>query len=144
MNVRHTIRLHAAWKRMVRNDADGPEATSGADAVDTPQGALGEPMAVTLPDSFLADCQAGRVTMSRRFNRPTGLDDRSAVVLDCGLLLCADWAALNGETLAVSEDGTADITDRLRPHNELEVAIPKAQFLAASSASARLLIVDRT
>jgi hypothetical protein len=143
MNVRHTIRLHAAWKRVVGGDGYGAEAVDGAEIVDMPGGALGEPTAVTLPDSFLADCPAGRVTMSRRFNRPTGLDGSSSVVLDCGLLLCADSVAFNGQPLAASEDGTVDITDRLCPHNELEVTIPKVHFLNASLASARLLIVDR-
>jgi len=133
MNVRHTIRLHAAWKRVM----------VGLDGGDTLEGCLGEPMTVTLPDSFLAGCQADAVTMSRRFNRPTGLEDGSAVVLDCGLLPCAESAALNGTPLRANEGGTVDVTDSLRPHNELEVTISKARFAAASVASARLLIGDR-
>ena len=133
MNVRHIIRLHAAWKRVIV----GLEGECALEAT------LGEPTTVTLPDSFLAGCHADSVTMSRRFNRPTGLDDGSSVVLDCGLLHCADWAALNGTSLGPNEGGTADITDLLRPHNELEVTISKKRFAAASVASARLLIVDR-
>jgi hypothetical protein len=133
MNVRHIIRLHAAWKRVI----------VGLDGEGVLEATLNEPTTVTLPDSFLAGCHADFVTMSRRFNRPTGLDDGSTVVLDCGLLPCADSAVLNGTSLGPNADGTADITDLLRPHNELEMTISKERFAAASVASARLLIVDR-
>lgn len=141
MNVRHTIRLHAAWKRVMVG-LDGEGSLEGS-LEGTLEGTPGEAMTVALPDSFLAGCQADSVMMSRRFNRPTGLEDGSAVLLDCGLLLCAETAALNGAPLEANEGGAVDVTDRLRPHNELEVTISKARFAAASVASARLLIVDR-
>jgi hypothetical protein len=126
MTPTHTIRLHTAWKRMVM----------GTD------GSFGEPVSVSLPDRSLLQCDASRVTYQRHFNRPTGLSDRTSVLLNCGLLPLSETAVLNGQPLKIPRAGLPDITSLLRPHNELKLVLHTDRYAEASSASAQLLITE--
>jgi hypothetical protein len=99
---------------------------------------------VSLPDRSLLQCDAASVRYRRCFNRPTGLDGRTCVLLDCGLLAAAVSAQLNGQEIELPATGLLDITSELRPHNQLEIIIASDRFAEASTASARLQIRDST
>jgi hypothetical protein len=126
MSSVHTIRLHAAWKRMVDCKAAGD--------------AVGETV-VSLPDVAIASEIADSVTYRRSFNRPTGLAQGDAIVLKCGLLPIASSIDFNGNRLDVPAEQSLNIGPHLQHHNELVVKIAADQFQAASLASASLEII---
>jgi len=121
----HTIRLHAAWKRMDECDHASPD---------------NQERSVSLPDASLADCAASMATYQRRFNRPTGLNDSVSVHLHSSLLSLATAIKLNGESLGAPFDPFIDLSTRLEAHNLIEIVIAKPQFKHAATASARIEI----
>ena len=62
----------------------------------------------------------GRVR-TRRFNKPTGLDGGERVWLAVETAAKLDNATLNGSPVEFSTSGRCDITDALRPSNELRL-----------------------
>jgi len=123
----HTIRLHAAWKRM---DECGHSSSSSQEN------------AVSLPDVSLADCTANAVTYRRRFNRPTGLSDSVLVHLHSPLLPLATAIHLNGKSLSVPLESFIDLSTHLEAHNLIEIVIAKPQFERAAAASATIEITS--
>jgi len=121
----HTIRLHAAWKRV---DDSGPAAGGGRELV------------VCLPDTSILSVNASSVVYRRAFNRPTGLADGDSICLQCGLLPIAASIRFNGNQIAIPSEASIEIGDRLLPHNELAVTIVADQFPTAAQASAVLEI----
>ncbi len=122
----HTIRLHAAW---TRHDGD--------------RGGPADPRKVSLPDETLVASSAAAVVYTRRFNRPTGIVPRTVITLESGWLGLASAVTLNGHVFAGNATDHWDITDLLRPHNVLEVAIPASRFSDAAVETVRLSITDR-
>ncbi|TVP99056.1 MAG: hypothetical protein EA381_10845 [Planctomycetaceae bacterium] len=142
MHRTHRIRLHAAWKRAACDSADDVKAAVG-DTCDPALSGDAATESVSLPDGSLADCSDRFVTYSRRFNRPSGLEESTAVWLVSGLLGLADDVRLNGVPLAPSADAErVEIRTHLLPHNELRVKVARDQFAAASRATAYLEIAD--
>jgi hypothetical protein len=128
MAADHTIRLHAAWKRI-------DHAADSNDELGT-----GSVKTVSLPDLSLNDVSVKQVTFQRRFNRPTGLSDSDKVAIHCGLLTAAAEIAFNDVAISVPTQPMLDISRLLMPHNELRVLIAAEQFQVASRASAALEI----
>jgi hypothetical protein len=126
MTSPHTIRLHAAWKRMVIGGRSGSDVATN----------------VSLPDRSLLNCDAVGVIYRRHFNRPTGLSDQTTVLLDCGLLPLSRSANLNGQPLIMPSVGLPDIASMLRPHNELEIEVASDRYAEAATASAALISQD--
>jgi hypothetical protein len=125
MPTPHTIRLHAAWKRI---DDGGQMPDKQTEAV------------VTLPDESVVSSIASFVTYRRSFNRPTGLSGGDSIKLQCGLLPIAASILFNGEMIETPSLSSLEINDRLLLHNELVVRIAAEQFQAASLATASLQI----
>lgn len=123
MTACHTIRLHAAWKRVVPAGWGAAEQT----------------VAVSLPDAELPRCTAASVTYHRGFNRPTGLAPQTVVHLDCGLLALASDVQLNGQPLPPGNP-VVEVTSLLQPHNVLEIVVPRKHFKPAAGATAMLRI----
>jgi hypothetical protein len=121
----HTIRLHAAWKRM--DECGSPTS-------------IPEQCSVSLPDTSLLGCEAPTVTYQRRFNRPSGLSETATVHLHCGLLPLATEIRFNGELQAVPSAPLIDLSNSLKPHNVIEMVIEKSRFGPAATASAKLEI----
>lgn len=130
MRHSHRIRLNAAWQRSELSQSEGS-------ARDTAQAASST---VKLPDQGVAFCAAPMALFERRFNSPTGLTPDSTVVLDCGLFGCADSIRINGLVLEGPTESRLDITELLRPHNELLLLIKKERFSEAAEATAELVI----
>ncbi len=107
-----------------------------------PDGNLSEPVSVSLPDQTLIHCDAASITYRRSFNRPSGINQQTAVLLDCGLLPLATTARLNGQPIVIPEAGFPQIRSLLRPHNELEIVLSSDCYAEASLASAKLEIVE--
>ncbi len=95
---------------------------------------------VSLPDESIALATTDFVTYRRSFNRPTGLNDGDSVALQSGLLPIACAIRFNGDAVEIPSESSIEIGDRLLPHNELVVTIAADQFLAATLATASLLI----
>jgi hypothetical protein len=132
MHRTHRIRLHAAWKR------------AASDSIDDSSPVLADAVPVSLPDDSLADCPDRFVTYSRRFNRPSGLEETTAVWLVSDLLGLAGEVRLNGVPLVLLADAErVEIRADLLPHNELRITVARDQFVAASRATAHLEIADR-
>lgn len=144
MTRSHRIRLHAAWRRL-----------SGAGAIEAQElKAWSEPPAaqavgarvgklVSLPDSALRDCVAPWVIYCRQFNRPTGIGPESKIWIDCDLFASAARLLLNGREFPSSEPGQRlEITDLLRPHNELRVVVAAESFAKASVAAVAELMIE--
>jgi hypothetical protein len=130
MRHSHRIRLNAAWQRFeIRQSDDFLWDT-----------ARGESSAVKLPDRGVALSDSPVALFERRFNSPTGLTPESTVVLHCGLLGCADSIRFNGLVVEGPTESRLDITELLRPHNELLLLIKKDHFTAAAEATAELVI----
>lgn len=143
MHRTHRIRLHAAWKRAAGGSADDFQAGLGEARAPTPSGDAAS-VPVSLPDDSLAGCPDRFVTYSRRFNRPSGLEETTAVWLVSDLLGLADEVRLNGVLVVPAADAErVEIRANLLPHNELRITVARDQFLAASRASAHLEIADR-
>jgi hypothetical protein len=130
MRHSHRIRLNAAWQRSELSQSE-------ASVWDTAQAASST---VKLPDRGVAFCDAPMALFERRFNSPTGLTPESTVVLDCGLFGCADSIRFNGLVVGGPTESRLDITELLRPHNELLLLIKKDHFSAAAEATAELVI----
>jgi len=126
MTACHTIRLHAAWKRMVP-ECEGPAAGS---------------VTVSLPDASLLECDASSVTYRRSFNRPTGITVGTVVLLASDLLPLGRPARLNGQTLPSLDSRQVEITALLLAHNELEIVLQRDDYRAASQAWASLQIIE--
>lgn len=105
---------------------------------------LADAVPVSLPDDSLADCPDLFVTYSRRFNRPSGLEETTAVWLVSDLLGLAGEVRLNGVPLVLLADAErVEIRADLLPHNELRITVARDQFAAASRATAHLEIADQ-
>jgi len=125
MPTSHTIRLHAAWKRV----DDSAQASCDE-----------RELAVSLPDKSILSVNASSVVYRRAFNRPTGLADGDSISLQCGLLPIAASIRFNGNQIDVPSEASIEIGDRLLAHNELAVTIVADQFQAAALASATIQI----
>lgn len=101
-----------------------------------------ESVSVALPDASLARCEAPEVIYRRSFNRPTGLNTQTVVLLSSELLPLARSTRLNGHPLTPDGSGQVEITALLLPHNELLVALQRDAYLAASQAVASLQIIE--
>lgn len=126
MPSHHTIRLHAAWKRM---------DDSGAMTDDQHE------IAVSLPDSSIISSNARFATYRRSFNRPTGLNSDDSVCLQSDLLPIAASIHFNGSPIDTPSESSIEIGRLLLPHNEVVVRIAAERFPDASLASASLEII---
>lgn len=98
---------------------------------------------MSLPDASLRDCVAPWVTFLRHFNRPTGIGPNDRVWIDCGLFASATRGVLNGRDFILPPSGERlEVTDLLRPHNELRVVIPRESFARASTAATAEMTID--
>lgn len=98
---------------------------------------------MSLPDPTLRDCVAPWVTYCRRFNRPTGIGPQNKIWIDCGLFVSATRVMFNGHDVSAPAPGQRlEITDLLRPHNELRIVIPAESFATASLAAAAELTIE--
>lgn len=98
---------------------------------------------MSLPDASLCDCVAPWVTYLRHFNRPTGIGPNDRVWIDCGLFASAMRGVLNGRDINLPPSGERlEVTELLRPHNELRVVIPRESFARASTAEVAELAID--
>jgi len=144
MTRSHRIRLHAAWRRLSGAGAIDPEELNAwseppaAQAVGANGGKL-----VSLPDTALRDCVAPWVIYCRQFNRPTGVGPESKIWIDCDLFASAARLLLNGRELPSAEPGQRlEITNLLRPHNELRVVVHAESFAKASQAAVAGLTIE--
>ena len=112
----HRIRLRGPW-RYESLSAEITDPASGR---------------VPLPGAWqeLFGEVAGRVRFSRTFHRPTNLEPGSRVHLVFEGLGGAAEISLNGRKIGESANGTAaedslriEVTERLNPHNELQVDV---------------------
>jgi hypothetical protein len=144
MNRSHRIRLHAAWKRLSGSDAiDSQVAPEGHSPAAEQAEAAEQASSVSLPDASLCDCVAPWVTYRRNFNRPTGIGPNDRVWLGCSLFASATRGVLNGRDFNLPPSGQPlEVTDMLRPHNELRVVIPRESFASASTAAVAELTID--
>lgn len=128
MTAHHTIRLHAAWKRMV----DSGDSSSVAEVT-----------VVSLPDVALRTTSGLAVTYRRTFNRPTGLSSTDSVSFLSDLLPIADSIWFNDHQVAIPSQPILELGDRLRAHNELVLRIPGDRFGQAADATATLRITPQ-
>lgn len=141
MTRSHRIRLHAAWKRLEGSSPIGPSDVTTRPEPPVEQAAEFVPEAsVSLPDLRLRNCVAPWVTYCRRFNRPTGIGSRDKIWVACGLFDFATRVTLNGQELSAGQ--RLEITDMLRPHNELRIVIPAESFARASLAATAELSIE--
>jgi hypothetical protein len=126
MSSSHTIRLHAAWKRI----DDSGQAAPGD----------GRELLVSLPDTSILSVNASAVVYRRAFHRPTGLAAGDSICLQSGLLPIAASIRFNGNQIDIPTQASIEIGASLLSHNELAVTIVADQFHAAARASAVLEI----
>lgn len=100
-----------------------------------------ENVSVSLPDASLVQCEAPEVVYRRSFNRPTGLEAKTVVMLVSDLLILANAVRLNDQPLSATS-GEVEITPLLRTHNELLVTLQRDAYRAASQAVASLQIIE--
>lgn len=144
MTRSHRIRLHSAWRRLSGAGVIAPQELHtwseppAAQAV----GAVGGKF-ISLPDTALRDCAAPRVTYCRQFNRPSGIGPEDRIWIDCDLFASATRVLLNGQEIPSPEPGQRlEITDLLRPHNELRVVVAAESFAKASLAAVAELTIE--
>jgi len=84
----------------------------------------------------------GRVRLTRRFNRPTGLDDGERVWLEVGAGLPAR-IAINGDRLGDVVAGTVrfDITDRLEEYGQVELEFDRRDTADGEQSIAEVALV---
>ena len=108
----HVIRLRGPWLYEVVEGDPGTHPRRGKVKMPTD-------WAETLGNDF-----RGRVRCTRHFGKPTGLHDRSLVMLV--MEHAVTQVTLNGQQLTESSPRQFDVTDHLPPRNELcvDVTLP--------------------
>jgi len=116
MNAAHTIRLRGPWEYRVLRVPGDPEARRTRIDISNCEGLLHRAV--------------GCLELTRRFNRPTGLNNKEQVDLILGPIAQLISLELNDESLGIGQAADElryNITARLQTHNVLRMVIDTAQ-----------------
>lgn len=127
----HRIRLRGPWDVLWLK-------TSGSEEPTPMSGAL------RMPVSWNAAFgrRAGRVRLTRHFNRPTGIDDGERVWLEIAIGVPAH-VAMNGLPLGEVVAGTVrfDVTDRLEEYGRVEIEFDRPEYSDGEQPIAEVALV---
>ena len=111
MDTPHTIRLRGPWEYRILETGKDIEAQQGR---------------IDISNLGLLKNVVAKVELIRRFNRPTGLDDRTQVELVIGPRAQVEAVDFNDESLdakAKSDELRFDITAHLESRNILRIIV---------------------